>query len=381
MSIKLYGDGIHDDTLALQERLDQCGIVTVDKPGTYLVSKTLLIHSNTRFILSPGAKLLAAPLSRCSLIQNEHFGLGIRDANIEIIGGIWDGNCDQMGLDAVYEARHREDQPYSIDLFKGKLIRFAHIDNLVLEKMTVRNPVSYGIQIADAVGFVVRDMYFDYNWHFGTTDGVHINGPSYNGVVENLHGTTNDDMVALTTIDELHAEVTKGEIANIQIRNVSAKNGYSGIRLLSAGDYDIRCVHINGVYGDYRHNAVLISHHNTRPNTRIWFDDITVEHVHASKSTTPLSEDCFCLWERNSILKGPIIWIEKGIKAGRITLRDITRDEHAPTEAALIQIDATAEIDRLIAENIHQKLAPGITAPIWTNEATIAQLIERDVDR
>ena len=61
----LYGDGIHDETSALLSMLDACGIVTVDKPGTYLVSKT---HSNTRLVLSPGAKLLAAPLSRCSLI-------------------------------------------------------------------------------------------------------------------------------------------------------------------------------------------------------------------------------------------------------------------------------------------------------------------------
>ena len=52
----LYGDGIHDDTLALQAMLDGCGVVTVDKPGTYLISKTLLIHSNTRLVLSPGAK-------------------------------------------------------------------------------------------------------------------------------------------------------------------------------------------------------------------------------------------------------------------------------------------------------------------------------------
>ena len=56
----IYGDGKHNDTLAIQEMLDACGIVTIDKPGTYLISKTLIIHSNTRFILSPGAKLLAA---------------------------------------------------------------------------------------------------------------------------------------------------------------------------------------------------------------------------------------------------------------------------------------------------------------------------------
>ena len=172
-----YADGIHDDTLALQALLDQCGIVTIDRPGTYLVSKTLIIHSNTRLVLAPGVHLLAAPGSKCALIENEQFSKGEgRDHDIEVIGGIFDGNCDQMGLDAVYEAQHRLDDPYSPALFKGKLIRFAHIDKIMLEKLTVRNPVSYGIQIGDVRGFVTRDIFFDYNWHFGTTDGVHING-------------------------------------------------------------------------------------------------------------------------------------------------------------------------------------------------------------
>ena len=241
--------------------------------------------------------------------------------------------------------------------------------------MTVRNPVSYGIQIADARGFVTRDIYFDYNWHFGTTDGVHINGPSYDGVIENLYGTTNDDMVSLTTIDETHAEVTTGEIVNVSIRNISARNGYSGIRLLAAGNFDIRCIHISGVYGEYRHNAVLVSHHNTRPGTKIWFDDITIEHVHAHKSGTPLTEDCFRFWEDGAIETLPVIWFEEGINMGKVILRDISRHETTDTQGALVQLDATARIDRLFAENISQTAAPGVTAPMWVNEADIKELI------
>ena len=374
----LYGDGKHDDTLALQELLDKRGIVTIDRPGTYLISKTLTIHSNTRLVCAPGVILLAAPYSKCSLIENEHFAdSSATDYNIEILGGIWDGNCDNMGLDAVYEALHREDEPYSPQLFKGKLLRFAHADRLTLEKLTVKDPVSYGIQIAASRGFVVRDIYFDYNWHFGTTDGVHINGPSCDGIIENLYGTTNDDMVSLTTIDESHAEISMGEISNISIRYVSARNGYSGIRLLSAGNFAIRRIHICGVYGDYRHNAVLISHHYTRPGTSIWFDDITLEHIHASKSSTPLTEDCFCLWEDNAIEKLPVIWLEEGIHAGNIILRDISRHETAPTQAPLVQIDPTAKINRLFAENISQTTAPDVNAPLWSNEGDINELISR----
>ena len=142
----LYADGKHDDATALQEMLDRRGIVMLDRPGTYLISRTLVIRSNTRFVLSPGARLLAAPLSRCALMENEHFAGGGRDENIEIYGGTWDGNCDEMGLDGVYEAEHRLDEPYSPNLFKGKLIRFAHVENICLEKL---NPVLNAMTFAD----------------------------------------------------------------------------------------------------------------------------------------------------------------------------------------------------------------------------------------
>ena len=377
-----YADGIHDDTAALQALLDKRGIVTIESPGTYLVSKTLIIHSNTRLILSPGAHIIAAPMSRCALIENEFFAGGGRNANIEMVGGIWDGNCDTMGLDGVYEAVHREDEPYSPTRFKGKLIRFANVDNLVIEKMTVKNPVSYGIQIADTFGFIARDLYFDYNCRFGTTDGVHINGPARDGVIENLHGTTNDDMVSLTTIDETHAEVTVGDITDISIRNISATKGFSGVRLLSAGGYDIKRIHINGVYGEYRHNAVLISHHYTRPNTPIWFDDITLEHIHASKSPDLLGDGYFTMWDDKAPYTDPVIWIEEGIKMGNCIIRDVSRTERSKiTKAYLIQIDKGAEIDRLLVENVTQKNLDGVTAPMWFNEGTVKKLIERDIDK
>jgi hypothetical protein len=247
--------------------------------------------------------------------------------------------------------------------------------------MTVRNPVSYGIQIADSVGFITRDLFFDYNWHFGTTDGVHINGPAKNGLIENLHGTTNDDMVSLTTTDEVHAEVTVGDISNVEIRNVSATNGYSGVRLLAVGGYSIERVKVSGVYGEYRHNAVLVSHHKMYPGDPIWFDDITIEHVHASKSATPLADDCFKMWEYKAIETNPVIWFEGGVKLGNCTIRDVNRVEKSTiTSAYLLQIDKGAEFKRLILENITQKNLEGVTAPTILNEGRIETLIERDID-
>ncbi len=373
----LFGNGIDDDTLALQTMLDGRGIVTVEHPGTYLITKTLIIHSDTRFILSPGAKLLAAPSSRCALIENEYFAGGGRDENIEIIGGIWDGNCDAMGLDASYETEHRLDDPYDPKLFKGKLIRFAHVDRISLSRMTVQNPVSYGIQIADVYGFVVRDLFFDYNWHFGTTDGVHINGPAYDGVIENLAGTTNDDLVSLTTYDEPHAEVTLGPIENVSIRNISARNGYSGVRLLSGDNYPLRAVHIDGLYGTYRHHAVVISNHNSRPG-KVWFDDLIIENVCACKSNTPLTAECHLKWEGKAD-QDAFFYFGKDAVCGNVTLRNIHRNQQQSTKSPLLRFEESCSIDRLFLDNVHQTIAEGASAPLWDDAgARIHRLIERD---
>ena len=376
----LYGDNFHDDTAAIQALLDARGTVSIDRPGTYLISSTLIIHSDTVFTLCPGAVLRAAPRSLCAIIENEHFRGNGKDRRISIIGGTFDGNCDEMGLDGKYEAVHRLDHPYSPDRFCGKLMRFAHVDGLSLEKITVKDPVSYGVQIADSRGFLVRDVCFDYNHHFGTTDGIHINGPAKDGVIENLYGTTNDDMVSLTTIDEPHAEVTVGAISNVYIHNVSAENGYSGVRLLAAGDFPITDVRIDGVYGDYRHNAVLVSHHYTRPNTKIWFDGIVIENVHASKSEHPLGDDCFTYWEREAY-RAPIIWFEKGINVGYASIRNVIRRERSmATCAYLLKLDEGATIDKLVIENVYQTNSEGVEAPVIFNKATIGDFVERDVE-
>ncbi len=369
----LYGDGLHDDTLALQELLNARGTVRLEKPGTYLISKTLIIYSNTRLILGAGVTLLAAPFSRCALLENEHFVGGGRDENISIFGGVWDGNCDEMGLIAEEESANRLNDPYDPKLFKGKLIRFAHIDRITLQGMTVRNPVSYGIQIADVYAFVVRDLFFDYNWHFGTTDGVHINGPAHDGVIENLGGTTNDDLVSLTTYDEPHAEVTLGPIENVVIRNLTARNGYSGVRLLSGENYPLRNVRIDGLYGTYRHHAVVISNHNLRPG-KVWFDDIVIENVYACKSDTPLGPGCHLKWEKSAD-KHAFFCLGRGAVCGNMTFRNIHRHQEKSTQSPLFSFADSCTVERLLLDNVVQTLGEGATAPLWEQNGTIKKMM------
>jgi hypothetical protein len=113
----------------------------------------------------------------------------------------------------------------------------------------------------------------------------------------------------------------------------------------------------------------------------IWFDDITIEHIHASKSTTHLSEDCFRMWDSGAIETNPVIWFEGGVKLGNCVIRDVSRVEKSTiTNAYLLQIDEGAEFDRLIIDNVTQKNLEGVNAPFMFNKGTIGTHIERDIN-
>ena len=341
--IKLF-----DGNLEIQKLLDRRGEVEISSPGLYLIRKPLVIYSGTRLYIRQGIVLKAADNSRCSLIENGSFYSGERDEDIEIVGGIWDGNCDGQGLDPLNFTLSRNEKSYDPHRFTGKLLRFAHVKRFTFRDATVKDPVSYGVQIADAEDFTVSDIHFDYNCRFGTTDGIHINGPSFNGKIIRLHGITNDDMAALTTVDEDHAEITRGPIRNVIIDGVHAENGYTGVRLLSCGE-PLTDIEVRNITGTYRHNALSITHHFVHPGEEIWMDNITVDGVFSSKSAKKLSPACFTYWDDSGDIlnNDPVVWVESGVNIGKLTLKNIVRDEKTVSSAPTVRIDDGVRIDNL----------------------------------
>lgn len=68
----LYGDGIHDDTAAIQERID-CGACEIALPVPekhYLISKPLTIPSNFKLKLPRYAVIRLADGANCLMLQN-----------------------------------------------------------------------------------------------------------------------------------------------------------------------------------------------------------------------------------------------------------------------------------------------------------------------
>ena len=71
MRYTLYGDGIHDDTDAIQEMIDSsCEAVLPAPKAFYLISRTLVLHSNFRLVLPRFAEIRLAPQSNCLMLKS-----------------------------------------------------------------------------------------------------------------------------------------------------------------------------------------------------------------------------------------------------------------------------------------------------------------------
>lgn len=230
-----------DDADFLQKLLDS-GVGRVEFPdGAFVVSRPLIISSNTHLVCSPRTVVRLADGANCPVLRNRGSEPGGFDCNIIVEGGIWDGNNV-----------HQKRGTYRLPGMPGggdinQLTVFAGIKNLTLRGMTLKDPDCYCIELTDIDGFLVEDIVFDCNDKTLNQDGLHIDGWARNGYVRNLRGHTNDDMVALNS-DEGSWRSPSNDITNVTIDGIyGGEDGYTAVRLLSR-DAHVRDVVIRNVF-------------------------------------------------------------------------------------------------------------------------------------
>lgn len=348
--MKLYGDGLHDDTAAIQAMLDRCGTVNLPD-GYYLISRPLIIHSHTHFLLSSGATLHLADGANCSLLDNDGLYSDERNTSIVIEGGIWDGNHTAQKRQKIpNECRPgdiNEDQPcdkqiYISNIYVVFMVRLVHTQGLTVKNLTFKNPTSYAIHIADARYFHVENITLDYDLAKRNMDGVHIQGPARFGRIQNIFGNANDDHVALCANGTIRSEITRGDIEDVDIDGIYCDNGYTGVRLLSRGDA-IRNVRISNIHGEFRFYAVSLTHHYPiRADRPILLENVHISDVYASKSRAE------CTDSMGSDENGALIWLENGIRCRNVTVENVYRNErNLHTKAPTVRID-----DNVVAHNL-----------------------------
>lgn len=372
-------ENIKDSTSMLQSMLDQRGEVKVPG-GIYTISQPLVIYDDTKLSLSHDTVIRLADGSNCVMLKNQACQTTGKNHHILVEGGMWDGNNKGQEPDTKPEGK-----PY----YFGVVMRFEETEDLTVRDVTVKDPSRYAIQIKNTDRFTVDNITFDYNMHQKCMDGVHVQGWARNGMIRNIKGATNDDLVALNC-DDVYDDgekrsISQGQIENVVIDGVYGDNGYTAIRLLSCGSR-MRNIKIRNVFGTYRLYGVSFTQHDIVPGAPVWFDNIDIDGVYCTKQPQdPPVDPKFIDGIDNYYHKGshdkcirldPIIWFAKGVTCGNVSIANLHRDEEAVTEAHTIQIDENVHIEKLVLQNVTQRFHNCPEVPLLKNEGTVDRLIE-----
>lgn len=386
----LYGDGVHDDTDAIQELIDTSGCelkLPVPKK-LYLISRPLVIPSCFKLQLPRYAEIKLADGSNCFMLQNkakvkpekrlreflrpeekelwkfyDMLSPEKEDTchDFEIEGGIW--NFNNMGQDPnpIYLCKYDERN------YLGHLMFFYNVRNFRISNITFKDPANYAVMIDTGSYFTVENIVFDFN--FGNPiasnmDGIHLNGNCHNAVIRNLKGACYDDLVALNA-----HEGSGGDITNIEIDGIFAENCHSAVRLLSVNE-KVRHVSISNVYGTYYQYCIGFTKHYPGKTTG-YFDAVSLSNIHASKSKRlPIQE---AHMGNDKDYHFPLIWFHKGTVTSHLSVDHLHRREYEnPIET--FGIDNGATVNELIINDLTLENYTEGSCEIMRNRGEIKKL-------
>ena len=391
MKYKLYGDGLHDDTLAIQQLLDQKGLVYLPTPKKfYLISKPLEISSFTKLKLDRFAEIRLKENSNCLMLKNKtvsgvvetdamkSFGNGaVVDAqklysyvyeylpdhvetNIEIEGGIWNYN----NLNQYHNPIHTHD--FAIKGYMGICMFFFGVKNVTVKNLTFKDPVTYALMFDRASYFTVENVDFDFNYGnplATNMDGVHLNGNCHYGTIKNLKGACYDDFVALNA-----DEGSDGPITHIDIENLYAEDCHSAVRLLTVKN-KVTDITIKNVHGTYFQYCIGFTKFYPGETTGC-FERVLVDGLFASKA---VRLPVYAKKEDDYIF--PLIYLQEETVNRNVKISNVFREEeNVPVET--IYFGDTTVVDNVIIDNVvTNNYVKGTTMPIIKLLCTPKRLI------
>lgn len=378
---QLYGDGLHDDHPAIQALFDS-GIAQVELPvpaAHYCISRTLRIHGGQTLRLPRTAVIRLLPGSDCLMLANAEADA----SDIAVEGGIWDhDNLAQTSnpfLSGAFRkaarASHTDGNPDTVvtygDAYNGSMMRFFKVTRLSIRNLTMKNPVTYCLQMAYVRYFTVENIDFDMNLGNPVPmnmDGVHLDGGCRFGVVRNLKGTCHDDMVALNADDGCD-----GPIGDIEIDGVFGEGSHRAVRLLSMRS-PVSRVSVSNVFGTFYASGIMISYWYPPTGVRGRMSCLSFRNIHADFALPPGWTEA-----RNPRYNWPLVWIDGDIDIDTLSFDNLSRRED-PSARETFGIGAHAHIENLALSHILQRGAPGMAPVLLRNAGRIDRLSLYDID-
>ena len=330
------GDGEHDDAAGIQEALNQARVVYLPHtPQGYLIASTLKLGSGQTLIADPQATIRMADHAHAHMVENSDQAAaeGAWQEGITVIGGIWDGNNEHQTCYYHETARYEEgfygdgQRAYDPDEYLGMIFQFDRVRRLTIRGCTLKDPEMFAVQIGNVEDFLIEDIDFDFNMATFNMDGIHVHGNSRRGLIRNIRGSTNDDMIALNADDGPLCEIARGPIEDIVVDGIFAGDRcLTGVRLLSCGS-DVRRIRISNVFGRFMCSGVYFSHHNVHPGERSLFEDIAIDGLWFTRCrervTPSIPQHVEDRYPRDPV------WVAPTTRVTSLTIRNLHRREEA----------------------------------------------------
>ena len=207
------------DSFGEKSKVIEVGPEGPDAGGRWLLTKAIVIPSNTTLVLHGSSLIMADGISD-NLIRNFHAdGRGnSRDENIHILGM---GGAELNG--------NAENQVRQAHIYRNFGIAFHKVDKASIKGIAVGPTEGWGIGLEDVNDLLIESIRFQQDGKTHNQDGIHVCGPGSRICISNITGTVADDAIALDAgagAEDYRgsARGSGGFLQNIVVSNVAVKN-------------------------------------------------------------------------------------------------------------------------------------------------------------
>lgn len=227
----LKGDGVTDETVLMQKILNKYKDVYFPS-GNYLISESMYLQS--------GSRIKGESRSNTTLMCSE-YSMSINGFSADYLSDITisDFNFKHVNFGVHIRAVTRDNE---LPVTQQKAINDVYIERCSFDTRR------FAVFLLGVDRFRVNDIELNQlrTSTYSNRDGIHLTA-CRNGVVSNIIGTTDDDMVAILaddqfSLDRISQPTAYGDCRNIIVENVISRNRqefgdrdgtYAGIKLLS----------------------------------------------------------------------------------------------------------------------------------------------------
>lgn len=286
------GNGIADDTAAIQRAIDAGGVVYFPA-GVYL-SGALYLQSNGGLRLDDNAVLMAHPditkwpirpicVERSPFQQkgkvDGHLICCVEAENVTISGGIIDGNGSAFLTDGYFKKAGNKDFRNKVDGYPGQLIWFHGCNNVKVEDTTIRESQFWSLMFHACNDVLMRGIKLYTREDIMNADGIDIDCCN-RVVLEDSFVHAGDDAVAVRAAFGGLKEPQPCE--NVTIRNCILRSDYAHAIRIGVGSGIVKNCTFSNILINSSRGGIHLNPKFNDPSPGVAISDLVFDNISGS---------------------------------------------------------------------------------------------------